>query len=223
MEGAPGHQAAPTHRGLYRNGDAPTFGGFDQMTAQRGRRVGLDARAAAGASGSRRPPIRTKTCATAAAISIPGQYSKTYVWARHERRTTSSMACVERPHVRGDGRSDRRDASLTVQRGRRYAQRSANDGRVRCVVRGGTALRVRLDDAPCRRRRTPMAMRPALDHVDLIVGSGRKRRFAADARGATRRWQMDARWAMADRCHWTIPPMPRGGFVRVRGSSTDEA
>ena len=36
MEGAPGHQAIRSERGLYRNTDAPTMGGYDQMTAQVG-------------------------------------------------------------------------------------------------------------------------------------------------------------------------------------------
>ncbi|MET0328242.1 MAG: hypothetical protein ABW163_05690, partial [Luteimonas sp.] len=83
MEGAPGHQAIRSERGLYRNKAAPTFGGFDQMTAQVG---GVwDTLLAEG----RRFWI---TATSDSHVNLrdggrdydPGEYSKTYVWARRD-------------------------------------------------------------------------------------------------------------------------------------------
>ncbi|MDR6993322.1 hypothetical protein [Luteimonas sp. 3794] len=83
MEGAPGHQADRRHRGLYRNDAAKTWGGFDQMTAQLG---GVwDTLLAEG----RRFWI-TSTSDSHRNVDIggadfwPGEYSKTYVLARHD-------------------------------------------------------------------------------------------------------------------------------------------
>lgn len=88
MEGAPGHQAGPLKagllprgRGLYRK--LPTYGGFDIMTAQlggvwdamlgEGRRWWITAN-----SDSHR------NVADGGEDFWPGQYSKTYVYARHD-------------------------------------------------------------------------------------------------------------------------------------------
>lgn len=215
MEGAPGHQAAPQHRGLYRNRDAPTLGGFDQMTA----RVGgvWDAMLASGrrfwitATSDSHENVRD-----GGRDFDPGQYSKTYVWARPEADDVLDGLRNGRIFaVTGD----LIDAmQLTVQPAG-DASRSAQLGGTLSVP-AGTALRVAL-----KLRRPEGANfngdRPELDHVDLIVGS-------ADAQGAPRmqvrrldagQWKRDGRWLTM---HWDVPPMPKGGFVRVRGSNTQE-
>lgn len=215
MEGAPGHQAAPQHRGLYRNGNAPTFGGFDQMTA----RVGgvWDAMLASGrrfwitATSDSHENVRD-----GGRDFDPGQYSKTYVWARPEAGDVLDGL--------RDGRifavtGDLIDAmQLTVQPAS-DASRSAQLGETLSVP-AGSALRVVL------KLRQPEAAnfngdRPVLDHVDLIIGAAggdgppRTQVQRLDAR----QWKRDGRWLTMQ---WHLPPMPKGGFVRVRGSNTPE-
>lgn len=213
MEGAPGHQATPVHRGLYRNAGAPTFGGFDQMTAQVG---GVwDALLAQG----RRFWI---TATSDSHVNLrdggrdfdPGQYSKTYVWARHEAHDILDGLREGRTFaVTGD----LVDAlELTVQ-ARGDAGRSATMGGTLAVPADGT-LQVRL------RVRQPAqpnfnGQRPALRQIELIVGTPgadgvlqmRARRFGAGD------WRSDGAWRSVS---WEIPVPPRGGFVRARGSSS---
>ena len=216
MEGAPGHQAAPAHRGLYRNDGAPTFGGFDQMTA----RVGgvWDAMLASGrrfwvtATSDSHENVRD-----GGRDFDPGQYSKTYVWARPEADDIVDGLRHGRVFaVTGD----LIDAMQFTVKPADNAQRGVTMGET-LGVRAGTALRVELN---VRAPQGPNAggERPALDHVDLIVGTP-----GADGtpqmqvkRLDAGEWKRDGQWVSM---RWDLPPMPRGGFVRVRGSNTDEA
>jgi len=213
MEGAPGHQAAPEHRGLYCHAEAPTMGGFDQMTAQVG---GVwDAMLAEG----RRFWI---TATSDSHVNLrdggrdfdPGQYSKTYVWARRD------------PDDILDGLREGRMFAVTgdlvdaLQLNVSAAGASATIGGT-LRLPDATPLRLLLK---LRQPSTPngAGLRPALQHVDVIVGEP-----AADGtpRMQVRRFeagdfQRDGAWlALA----WELPALPRGGFVRVRGSSTAEA
>lgn len=217
MEGAPGHQAAPEHRGLYRHAGAPTFGGFDQMTA----RVGgvWDALLASG----RRFWI---TATSDSHVNQrdggrdfdPGQYSKTYVWARPQADDIlDGLRSGRMFAVTGD----LIDAmELTVSPVGSLAGRAATMGGTLSMP-AGTVLRAQL------KVRVPEGAnfggrRPMLDHVDLVVGQ-------LDDTGALRmevkrldakQWTRDEKWL---EMHWDLPPMRRGGFLRVRGSNTPEA
>ena len=214
MEGAPGHQATRTERGLYRNAAAPTFGGFDQMTTQVG---GVwDQMLADG----------TRFWITASSDSHvnqrdggsdfdPGEYSKTYVWARPEADDILGG-------VRG-GRmfavtGDLIDAlELTVQ----AADGSGGVGRMGegVTLAAGTLMRVQL------RVRKPdtanaIGQHPQLRQLQLIVGSGSGQSPQMQTRRFTAKdWKQEGAWYQVT---WALPAPEGGGFVRARGSSTDE-
>jgi hypothetical protein len=213
MEGAPGHQATRTERGLYRNAAAPTFGGFDQITTQVG---GVwDQMLAAG----------TRFWVTASSDSHvnqrdggsdfdPGEYSKTYVWARPEAEDILGGVQAGRMFAVTGDLIDAMEFSV-----------QAADGGV--VARMGDALVIPAD-APMRiqlRVRRPaaanaMGQHPTLRQIQLIVGSGgaeapqmQTRRFTA------KEWKQEGAWYQVS---WELPAPADGGFVRVRGSNTDE-
>ncbi|WP_454832427.1 hypothetical protein [Pseudoxanthomonas wuyuanensis] len=214
MEGAPGHQAAPAHRGLYRNAAAPTFGGFDQMTAQiggvwdtmlaEGRRFWITA--TSDSHVNQRDGGRDFD---------PGQYSKTYVWARHEAGDIfEGMRAGRMFAVTGD-LVDALDLTVRAAGG---TDRSAGIGDT-LAVPAGAKLRVDL------RVRQPIQpnfnnQRPALHHIEVIVGAGgdagpqmQVKRFGPE------RWKSEGRWLTMS---WELPAPERAGFVRVRGTSTAE-
>ncbi len=214
MEGAPGHQATTEHRGLYRDAAAPTMGGFDQMTAQVG---GVwDTMLAEG----RRFWI---TATSDSHVNLrdggrdfdPGQYSKTYVWARR----------------------DAGDILDGLRQGRMFAvtgdlidalELHVSDAGGHVATLGdtltlapGAAMQVRL------KVRQPAAanrhgQHSTLRHIELIVGEPgvdgvprmQTRRFVPA------QFQRDGDWLSVA---WELPAPSHGGFVRVRGSSTGEA
>ncbi|WP_225540722.1 hypothetical protein [Xanthomonas sp. XNM01] len=222
MEGAPGHQAAPgteadhRHRGFYRNPGAPTIGGFDQMTAQvgsvwdamlaEGRRFWITA-----SSDSHR------NTELGGADFQPGEYSRTYVWARPEADDVL------------DGMRGGRMFAVTGDLIDALELRvSAPGNPAAAATLGGTLhlpqaqavhveLRVREPAEPNRNGDTPR-----VDHVDLIVGSaGQAGRPAMQVRrierGGLRR---EGEWLVL-RDEVAVPA--QGAFVRVRGSNTDQA
>lgn len=215
MEGAPGHQAASAHRGLYRHAAAPTFGGFDQMTAQVG---GVwDAMLAEG----RRFWI---TATSDSHVNLrdggrdfdPGQYSKTYVWARHEAGDIlDGMRKGRMFAVTGD----LIDALELTVHATHAADHGASMGGTLVAPANGVmrvVLRVRQPAQP-----NFNGERPALDHVELIVGSG-------DANGAPQmevkrigagEWKREGQWLSMS---WALPAPRQGGFVRARGTNTPE-
>jgi len=216
MEGAPGHQAAPKHRGLYRNAGAPTFGGFDQMTA----RVG-GAWDAILASGRRFWITATsdshENLRDGGRDFDPGQYSKTYVWARPEADDIlDGMRAGHMFAVTGD----LVDAMQFTVHATGNAQRRATMGDT-LVVRPGTSLRV---EVKLRQPGMPNANgdTPMLDHVDLIVGT-----VAIDGTPQMQVKRLDAKAFTREgpwlSMRWELPPMRNGGFVRLRGSNTADA
>ncbi|MDH5822569.1 hypothetical protein QFW77_06135 [Luteimonas sp. RD2P54] len=215
MEGAPGHQAAPVHRGLYRNAAAPTFGGFDQMTAEVG---GVwDAMLAEGrrfwitATSDSHENLRD-----GGRDFDPGQYSRTYVWARHEAgdildgmragrmfAVTGDLIDALELTVRADGETGRAAAM-----GGTLVMPAAGTMRVELKVRQPAGLNFN-------------GQRPTLGHIELIVGSGgggeprmETRRFGPDD------WKREGRWYALS---WALPVPRNGGFVRARGANTAEA
>lgn len=215
MEGAPGHQAASRHRGLYRNDEAPTLGGFDQMTA----RVGgvWDAMLASGrrfwitATSDSHENVRD-----GGRDFDPGQYSKTYVWARPDADDVLDGLRNGRIFAVTGDLIDAMELNVSAAGN---GSGSAQLGETLSVA-PGTGLRVEL------RIRQPARANfngdhPALDHVDLIVGHadpGNAPRMEVKRLDA-HQWQRDGQWLSMQ---WNLPPMPKGGFVRVRGSNTTE-
>lgn len=216
MEGAPGHQATRTERGLYRNAAAPTFGGFDQMTTQvggvwdtllaEGRRFWITA--TSDSHHNLRDGGRDYD---------PGEYSKTYVWAR---RDAGDILDGLREGRMFAVTGDLIDAlELTVR---------STDGTAHVATLGDTlvlptATTMRID-LRVRQPVTPNAhgQRPLLTQMELIVGTPgddgipvmQTRRWGADT------WHRDGDWLVAT---WEVPVPARGAFVRARGSNTHEA
>ncbi|WP_057923740.1 hypothetical protein [Lysobacter capsici] len=215
MEGAPGHQAAAAHRGLYRHADAPTFGGFDQMTA----RVGgvWDGMLAHGhrfwitATSDSHRNLRE-----GGGDFDPGQYSKTYVWARPEADDIMDGLREGRIFaVTGD----LIDALQLTVRSTRHREPAATMGGA-LQIEPGEPIRIELRI----RRPAPLNAHgrvPSLDHIDLILGQAaadgsldmRVKRFDAGD------WHPKGQWLTL---RWDVKAPPQGGFVRVRGTNTAE-
>lgn len=215
MEGAPGHQATRVHRGLYRNADAPTLGGFDQMTATEG---GIwDALLAEGhrfwITASSDSHVNQRN---GGSDFDPGQYSKTHVWARRDADDIL------------DGLRHGRMFAVTGDLIDALELRVSADGHdARTATMGGT-----LSLSPAASMRVELRVRvpasanhagrhPVLDHVELIVGgpgSGNGPVMQTRVFGASD-WQVDGAWRSVS---WVLPVPARGGFVRARGSSTAE-
>lgn len=215
MEGAPGHQAALQERGLYRNVAAPTFGGFDQMTAQvggvwdtmlaQGRRFWITA--TSDSHVNQRDGGRDFD---------PGQYSRTYVWARRDA---------------GDIFDGLREGRMFAVTGGLIEALSLEVGAVDGSAQAGMGATTTLGAGS--RMRVVMAFqqpsvangngqRPVLDHVELIVGQAGAGGVPVMQSRHFRRseWQRDgAGWKV----EWELPVPAKGGFVRARGSSTGEA
>jgi hypothetical protein len=215
MEGAPGHQATRTERGLYRNAVAPTFGGFDQMTTQvggvwdtllaEGRRFWITA------SSDSHENLRD-----GGRDYDPGEYSKTYVWARRDARdildglrhgrmfaVTGDVIDALELTVRATGR-DSRTATL----GDTLAMPADTTMRIE--------LRVRQPARPNHH-----GEHPSLAQLELIVGTSGE---DGTPRMQTRRWtagtwRTDGPWRIVT---WDLPVPARGAFVRARGSNTLE-
>lgn len=212
MEGAPGHQGIRSERGLYRNKGAPTFGGFDQMTAQVG---GIwDQMLADGlrfwitASSDSHVNVRD-----GGRDYDPGEYSKTYAWARPEANDILDGLRNGRTFAVTGDLVDR--VELSVGDG----ARSATLGESLPVSADGTLqiqLRVRQPKVP-----NANGDRPVLAMIELIVGGKdadgalkmQSRHFAASD------WQREGEWISV---RWTLPVPAQGGFVRARGNSTGE-
>ena len=216
MEGAPGHQATRVHRGLYRNAAAPTFGGFDQMATKVG---GVwDGMLAEG----RRFWI---TATSDSHVNLrdggrdfdPGEYSKTYVWARREANDLlDGMRNGRMFAVTGD----LIDAlELNVQAVAGTAHAAGMGGTI--VLPAGSMMRVEL------RVRQPMrpnanGQRPELRHIELLVGRPGEPGVPQMAvkRFEPGDWKSEGLWRSVS---WELPVPQQGAFVRARGTNTSNA
>ncbi|HYG05994.1 MAG TPA: hypothetical protein VD865_06230 [Stenotrophomonas sp.] len=215
MEGAPGHQAAVPHRGLYRNATAPTLGGFDQMTAQLGGTwdalLAEDRRFWITASSDSHVNQRD-----GGGDFDPGQYSKTYVWARREASDILDGLRNGRAFAVSGDLIDALELRVAAADG---TAPSATLGET-LTLPAGAPMRITLQ---LRQPRAPNAHgeRPALHHVEVIIGepgagtAPRMRSRIFDAAALHR----EGDWLTLS---WTLPAPAQGGFVRVRGSSTAE-
>jgi hypothetical protein len=236
MEGAPGHQAGTLardgagrrnsegqpagNRGGYGNDAARTFGGFDQMTAIVG---GLwDALLG---EGRRFWIVATSDShvhfSDGGSDFWPGEYQKTYVWARHSYTDILDGLRAGRIFVVAGDLIDALDVTArtgqaTATVGQSLSARAGEDVQVEIRFGVPSARNARGD-------------RPPVARVDLIAGDVRGP--AADRslnRNETTR--VVARFTAKDwRCAGgtctiaaTLPKVSRSGYLRVRGTSTTE-
>lgn len=211
MEGAPGHQADRATRGLYRNAGAPTWGGFDQMTAVVGGE--WDALLAEG----RRFWITANSDAhrhrgIGGADFYPGEYSKTYVWARPQAQDVFDGLRAGRMFVVTGDLIDALDLQLSA------GGRQAGSGETLKVARG-TAVTLQVE---LRVPSTPNAnnQRPDVQHVDVIEGTAGPQGPATRVRTLTASdWRREGDHI---RFSLPLPAQQRSGYVRLRGTSTSE-
>ena len=240
MEGAPGHQAAALaqdgspkrnaggepagFRGAYQNEGAHTFGGFDQMTAivgglwdsllGEGRRFWIVATSDSHVNYAE--PTRP------GADFWPGQYQKTYV---HAEPTYDGILDGLRSGrifvVAGDLISEL-DVTATVRAA------SAGIGGTLAVPKGqDVSLQIRFRDPEAG---NAADRSPSVARVDLITGDVTRRASEpnADKNPSTR---VVSRFTAKDWTHRgdvytiaaTLPRVARNMYVRVRGTSTDDA
>ncbi|PZU30235.1 MAG: hypothetical protein DI584_00430 [Stenotrophomonas sp.] len=210
MEGAPGHQAIRSERGLYRNTDAPTMGGYDQMTAQVG---GIwDQMLADG--------IRFWITANSDShVNLrdggrdydPGEYSKTYVLARpdaedildglrHGRMFTVTGDLINALEFKVT------DGNVTGSMGDSVTLAASRPMQVEARIRKPTNANAN-------------GRHPVLKRIELIVGGKREdgslqmQRRGFDATT----WVLEGEWIVA---RWSLPVPSQGGFVRVRGNNS---
>lgn len=210
MEGAPGHQADRRHRGLYRNDAARTWGGFDQMTAEvggvwdtmlaEGRRFWVTA-----TSDSHR------NIDMGGADFWPGEYSKTYVHARHDEADILDGLRHGRMFVVTGDLITALDLEVTS------AGASAVTMGGTLQVTPGAMVNVQVT-ATLPSGPNANGDRNAIDHIDVIVGEA-----AADGTaGMTVHTVRPAQWTQDGNritVALTLPAPQTRGFVRVRGTS----
>lgn len=224
FEGAPGHQAGPLNggkRGGY--GNHPTYGGFDQMTARvgglwdsllgEGRRWWITATSDSHVHWTR-----------GGSDFWPGEYSKTYVYARQDY---------------GDIMDGLRNGRIWVTTGdlvRSLDVTATSQGRTAEVGETITVNRRSRTDVEIEIRFRPLdgvngnGDRPEVRRVDLIVGqiTGPSANLDADtnpttavvARFGPRDWRRQGQDLVI---RHTLRNVEADMYARVRGTSTDEA
>ncbi|MFL6588139.1 MAG: hypothetical protein ACJ8GV_14820 [Luteimonas sp.] len=213
MEGAPGHQADRRHRGLYRNDAAKTWGGFDQMTAQLG---GVwDTLLAEG----RRFWI-TSTSDSHRNIDMggadfwPGQYSKTYVLARHDSADIFDGLRNGRLFAVTGDLIDTLDLQVEAE----GAAPATMGGTLQATAGAQLTVRVSVtvpDGANFNGDRN------AIDHIDVIDGQA----SADGTPDVTVHTVRAAQWQQTGNriaFELTLPAPETRGFVRVRGTSNTQ-
>ncbi|WP_296246446.1 hypothetical protein [uncultured Stenotrophomonas sp.] len=210
MEGAPGHQATRSERGLYRNTDAPTMGGYDQMTAQVGgiwdRMLADGIRFWITANSDSHVNLRD-----GGRDYDPGEYSKTYVLSRpdaedildglrHGRMFTVTGDLIDALELRVT------DGSVSGFPGDTVTLAASPQMQVEARIRQPTSANAN-------------GQYPVLKRIELIVGgkhedgSLQMQRRGFDATS----WVLEGEWIVA---RWSLPAPSQGGFVRVRGNSS---
>lgn len=222
FEGAPGHQAAPLGgqvRGGYR--DHPTYGGYDQMTARvggvwdallgEGRRWWITATSDSHVHWTR-----------GGGDFWPGEYSKTYVWARQDYGDIMDGLRHGRIFVTtGDLISG---LDLIARRG----GRAAGMGETLTLGRRHREVDLEIRFRPLRGTNAN-GDRPQVRRVDLIVGeiTGPGDDPDADTNPTTR---VVARFGPGDWhrrgdayvIRYRLPDVSSDRYARVRGTNTDE-
>jgi hypothetical protein len=145
----------------------------------------------------------------------PGEYSKTYVWARPVADDVLDGLRGGRTFAVTGDLIDALDLQVQADDGSGPVGRMGDTLPMKRGARMRVQLRVHQPSVA-----NAVGQRPALQHLQLIVGSPGDggpqmltRRFtAAD-------WQRDGQWYSVT---WTLPVPANGGFVRARGSNTAE-
>lgn len=231
MEGAPGHQAGALHkdgsndtsgvRGGYRN--APTRGGFDQMTAIVGgfwdSMLGEGRRWFITSTSDSHSHWRD-----GGSDFWPGEYSKTYVRAKNSHADILDGLRHGRIFVTTGDLISELDVSIANAREPKRRATLGDD----LVVPIGTDLQVTI------RVRDPDTTnhhgdRPTVARLDLIVGdvtgptadrsNDRNPTTRVVARFTAAEWTRDGEYITV---RFTIPKVQRSGYVRVRGTNTAE-
>jgi hypothetical protein len=241
MEGAPGHQAAAlirprfapsAHAGFFKEhprgayGNYPTMGGYDQMTARlggfwdsmlgEGRHWWISADSDSHIHWS-----------DGGADFWPGEYAKTYVFARKSH--AAILDAFRKGHMfvtTGDLISEL-DVTAQVSGGLSGEATTAMVGDTLIVPRGNAVmLSIRLRDP-----QTPNANgdNPAVARIDLIRGAviGPAQNRALDTNPTTRiearfgpsQWRRDGDLIIID---YMIKNLKKSEYVRVRGTNTDQ-
>ncbi|MGZ3401507.1 MAG: phosphoesterase [Caulobacteraceae bacterium] len=226
MEGAPGHQAAALKpaaaradlrgRGFYDR--APTLGGFDEMTAQvggawdvllgEGRRWWITANSDS-----------HHNHADGGEDFWPGEYSKTYVYARRDADDILDGLRRGRVFVTTGDLISELDLAATA------GGRAAGMGDTLEVPRGGAVrLSIRVRDPAAR---NAAGRRPQVRRIDVIVGEVRGRGAAAPARAGARVVRRFTARAWRRRgeiltMSLTLPPLAGDAYVRIRGTDIAE-
>jgi len=223
FEGAPGHQAGPLNgnaRGGY--GNYPTHGGFDQMTAVVG---GLwDSLLGEGRKWWITATSDSHVHWTRGGSDFwPGEYSKTYVRARQDYADIMEGLRTGRIFVTtGDLISG---LDVTASHGRRTA----------AVGQTVTVTDTRDNDVDIEVRFAPLqgtngnGDRPVVNRVDIIVGdvtgpvSNRDAATNSTAKVVARYGVSDFRLSGREYVvRHTLRDVTNSGYIRVRGTSTDE-
>jgi hypothetical protein len=238
MEGAPGHQAATLapdgtpkrdesgrpsgFRGFYRNPGAHTLGGFDQMTAivggvwdsllSEGRRFWIVA-----TSDSHRHYTDSESVRPGVDF-WPGEYQKTYVHAEHTYEDVLDGLRSGRIFaVAGDLVTE-----LDVI-GEAAGQTAGAGGTLSVAPDDRVAITIRFLDPDTTNEHGDS---PKVSRVDLILGeirdlsSDRHETTRVVARFTEREWTQEGdRYRMST----TLPTIDNDLYVRVRGTSTQEA
>jgi len=212
MEGAPGHQAIRAERGLYRNADAPTLGGYDQMTTQVGgvwdQMLADGVRFWITANSDSHVNLRD-----GGRDYDPGEYSKTYAWARPEAEDILDALRNGRMFIVTGDLIDALELRVT---GDDVTGVPGDAVTLSVTQMMQVEVRVRQPTRPNAR-----GHRPPLQRIELIVGG----RVGDGTLQMQRRgfdvatWAREGDWTVA---RWSLPVPPRGGFVRVRGNSTGD-
>jgi hypothetical protein len=225
MEGAPGHQAGPLSvnaapRGWYFG--YPTMGGFDQMTAHLG---GVwDSMLGEG----RRWWITANSDShwnyTDGGVAFwPGQYSKTYVYAK--KNHASILESLRRGRIfvtTGDLISE---LSIDVTDVKDKAVSARVGGTLTLATTGDVSIRIRVRDPEGTNHNGDS---PEIARIDLIVGrvTGPNEDRSLDTNESTKvvkrfsasDWQRDGEFL--DMTHTVSVSAPL--YVRVRGTNTNE-
>jgi hypothetical protein len=229
MEGAPGHQASTLHRDGSRDSTGarggyerqPTLGGFDQMSARLG---GLwDALLGEG----RRWWITATSDShrhwrEGGSDFWPGEYAKTYVYARRTHDDILEGVRNGRVFVTTGDLIDALHVSATT----RGATPAEIGGTLAVPTGGDVTVTIRLRDPADTNH---AGRRPSVQRVDLIVGDvlGASPDRTADHNPTTRvvrrftaaDWRREGEWLVM---RHTLRDVRRAGYLRVRGTNGSE-
>ena len=211
FEGAPGHQANPT-RGSYPGiepGSSRTYGGYDKMTAEVG---GLwDTLLSEGRKWFITANSDFHKHYTENGDDFwPGQYSKTYVWAKEK-----SYAAVLDSLRNGRSYTVQGDLINALELTAEVQGKKAGLGETLfCSQSGDVKVTIKVRDPQTLNNHGD---NPAVKQVQLISNTGGSPEITRVFTAAD--WQKQGDWLVMEH---TFPKVTRDFYVRARGSNTEE-